>query len=273
MTLVYLAVAWAVGIWLSRWLWSLGVFGCAAPAAWLWAGALAAPLAGLAVARQQPRWRLPAVLLLFLVLGALRFQLTPFTPCFTPDDLAYYNGTLDDPAWATVTGVVLRPPEERDTRLRVRVQAESVTLGQDEEPLPVSGRRPVHHRPLPGLRYGDRVAVRGRLEAPPVFEDFDYREYLARQRRPHHGPAAGGHACWATATANGSGRRCIARARSRRRMSSPACCPSRRPGLLTGILLGVETRHRPGAVRRVQPHRRQPHHRHQLDSTSPSSPA
>jgi len=181
MALVYLAVAWAVGIWLSRWLWSLGVFGCAAPTGWLWAPALAAPLAGLVVARKRPRGRLPSVLLLLLLLGALRFQLTPFTPCFTPGDLAYYNGTAEQPTWATVTGVVLHPPDERDTTLRVRLQAESVTVGQDQAPLPATGRALFTVDRYPGLRYGDRVAVRGRLEAPPAFEGFDYREYLARR--------------------------------------------------------------------------------------------
>src|SRR5439155_15984021 len=30
------------------------------------------------------------------------------------------------------------------------------------------------------FQYGDRVRVYGALETPPVFEGFDYREYLAR---------------------------------------------------------------------------------------------
>ncbi len=179
MTLVYLALAWVAGIWLARWAWSLGAFGCTVPGPWAWAAALAATLAGLIAARRRPRWRLPAVLLLFLAAGAWRFDLTPFTPCFSPQDLAYYNGTLDQPVRATVTGVVLHPPDERDTRLRVRIQADSVTLGQGEEPLPVTGRALFTIDRHPGLRYGDRIAVHGRLEAPPVFEGFDYREYLA----------------------------------------------------------------------------------------------
>ncbi len=244
MTLVYLAVAWAVGIWLSRWMWSLGVFTCAAPAAWLWVMALMAPLAVLFVARKRPRWRLPAVLLLFLLLGALRFQLTPFTPCFNPHDLAYYNGTPEDPAWATVTGVVLQPPDESETQLQVRVQAESVTLGQSEESLPVRGRALFTIDRYPGVRYGDRVAVRGRLEVPPVFEGFDYREYLARRTvhtiipRPDvrvlgRGARSGfWPALYAVRT---EAQEVIAR-----------LLPEPEAGLLTGILLGVESGIDPG---------------------------
>ncbi len=243
MTLVYLAVAWAVGIWLSRWLWSLGVFGCTAPAPWLWVAALAAPLAGLIAARRwPPRWpaaSLALLMLLFLLLGALRFHLSPFTPCVTPQDLAHYNGSPERPVRATVTGVVLRPPDERDTRLRVRIEAESIALGQGQEPLPVAGRALFTVDRYPGLRYGDRIAVRGQLEAPPVFEGFDYREYLARRgvltmiqqpevRVLEH---AAGHWFWQTLyTVRLEAQEVIAR-----------LLPEPEAGLLTGILLGVES--------------------------------
>ena len=36
-------------------------------------------------------------------------------------------------------------------------------------------------RDRPLFRYGDRLIVSGRVEEPPAFEDFDYRDYLARQ--------------------------------------------------------------------------------------------
>ena len=36
-------------------------------------------------------------------------------------------------------------------------------------------------RSKPHFRYGDRLVVTGKPEDPPVFEDFDYRDYLARQ--------------------------------------------------------------------------------------------
>lgn len=239
MTLVYLAVAWALGIWLSRWLWSLGVFGCAAPTEWVWGALMAAAAAGLALAWRRPRGRLPASMGLLLVLGALRFQLTPYTPCLTPDDLAFYNGDAQRPVRAAVTGVVLRPPEERDTRLRVRIEAESISLGQEEAPRPVRGRALFTVARYPGLQHGDRVAVRGSLEGPPVFEDFDYREYLARRnvhtliQQPEvtvleRGAAQG---FWRALYAlRGEAQELIAR-----------LLPEPEAGLLTGILLGMES--------------------------------
>ena len=37
-------------------------------------------------------------------------------------------------------------------------------------------------RSAPHFRYGDVLELNGEVEDPPVFEDFDYRDYLAQQR-------------------------------------------------------------------------------------------
>ncbi len=239
MTLVWLIIAWATGIWLARWAWSLGAVSCDSPGPFIWAGLLALPAVVLVVSRNRPSWRLPAAAILFLLLGALRFQLSPFLPCFSPADLAFHNGSLDNPAWATVTGVVVKPPEARDTRVRIRLRAESLTLANQGDPLPVDGDALLTVDRALGLRYGDRIAVRGRLEEAPVFEDFDYREYLARQgvhtlvQQPQvtvlgHGY---GHRFWEA----------LYRFRDRAQAVIARLLPEPESGLLTGILLGVET--------------------------------
>ncbi|MCB0201483.1 MAG: hypothetical protein KDI03_15575, partial [Anaerolineae bacterium] len=84
MTLVWLIVAWIAGIWLARWVWSLGAVNCDSPGPLIWAGLLALPATGLIVSRVRPGWRLPSAAILLLLLGALRFQLSPFLPCFSP---------------------------------------------------------------------------------------------------------------------------------------------------------------------------------------------
>ena len=66
----------------------------------------------------------------------------------------------------------------------------------------------------PAYPYGLRLRVSGLLQTPPVYEDFDYRSYLARQgiysilEYPHAVPmaddttAAPGPACWRSCTAS-----------------------------------------------------------------------
>lgn len=237
MTLVYLAIAWAVGIWLARWAWSVGLFGCSTPPLWAWGGVIALAVTALVVTWRKQTVRLPAVCLLLLIAGAARYQLSPFTPCFTPQDLAFYNGTLAEPAWATVTGIVQQPPETRDTRLRVRVAAQSLLL--NEQTSPVQGDALFTIDRIPGVRTGDRITVRGRLETPPIFTDFDYREYLARRgvytliqqpevRVLQHDA---GHWFWSRLYAvRAAAQQVIAR-----------LLPEPEAALLTGILLGVES--------------------------------
>ncbi|MCB0242116.1 MAG: ComEC/Rec2 family competence protein [Anaerolineae bacterium] len=239
MTLVWLIIAWATGIWLARWAWSLGVVSCDAPGPLVWAGLLALPALALILSRNRRAWRLPAAAILLLLLGALRFQLSPFLPCFSPTDLAFHNGSLDNPTWTTVTGVMVKPPEARDTRVRIRLRAESLTLANQGDPLPVDGDALLTVDRALGLRYGDRIAVHGRLEDAPVFEDFDYREYLARQgvhtlvQQPQvtvlgHGY---GHRFWEA----------LYRFRDHAQAVIARLLPEPESGLLTGILLGVET--------------------------------
>ena len=111
MALVYLAAAWAAGIWLAHGAWQAGWATCAGPPRPLVAACLAVPLAGLALGRRRPRRRWPALVLAALLLGGLRYLLHPFEPCPTARELAFYNGQPSQPVWATVIGTVVRPPE------------------------------------------------------------------------------------------------------------------------------------------------------------------
>lgn len=50
------------------------------------------------------------------------------------------------------------------------------------EPLGKEGRILVFTSLYPSFKYGDRVKIRGKLEAPPVFDDFNYPGYLAKDK-------------------------------------------------------------------------------------------
>lgn len=238
MTLVYLTIAWMGGIWLARLAWSAGVLGCRQPGLLVWVGLLALPAAGLAVTYRRPSWRLPAALLFFLLLGGLRYQFHPFAPCFAESDLAFYNGTTEQPVQAMVTGIIVRPPEERDTRVRIRLRAENLLLGEAQSSQPVEGEALFTVDRYPELRYGDRVLVQGRLESPPAFADFDYKAYLARQgvhtmiQRPEVTILSRGHGSPVF--------RLIYDLRLRGQAAIARLLPEPEAALLTGIVLGME---------------------------------
>ncbi|MBI4328521.1 MAG: DNA internalization-related competence protein ComEC/Rec2 [Chloroflexi bacterium] len=85
-----------------------------------------------------------------------------------------------------VTGIVAEDPFLKGTRLRVRLDIESVAV--EGETRPAHGgliawlRQPVAlGQGVVEVGYGDRLRLAGRLEAPPVYPDFDYRGYLAQR--------------------------------------------------------------------------------------------
>jgi len=165
MTLVYLAIAWLAGIALAKAIslpWQvLPLLGLVA-------------FLGLLLWQDDRHVRLGALCVLALALGAGRFLLA--VPHFDETSLATYN----DAGRVTLEGVVVGEPDERELYTNLRVQAKRLTLPDGTE-LEVEGLALVKADRYPQRRYGDRVQVEGRLETPSTFEEFSYREYLARQ--------------------------------------------------------------------------------------------
>jgi len=165
MTLVYLAIAWLAGIAFAKTItlpWQvLPLLGLAA-------------FLGLLLWRDDRRVRLSALCALALALGAGRLLLA--IPHFDETSLATYN----DVGWVALEGVVVGEPDEREGYTNLRVRAERLTLPNGAE-LEVKGLALVKADRYPRRYYGDRILVEGLLETPPIFEEFSYHEYLARQ--------------------------------------------------------------------------------------------
>jgi competence protein ComEC len=113
--------------------------------------------------------------LVIMFLGAARFQSAQ--RIITPISLAYYN---ESEAWVEITGLLIEPALDRDTYIELRVRAEQLQLPDSAE-FPVEGMVLARTSIDNDWQYGDRLILRGRLETAPVFEDFSYRDYLARQ--------------------------------------------------------------------------------------------
>lgn len=175
MPLVWIAIAWLAGIALAS---------IQSRPLWAWLLLAAAGLLGAILLWRREALRLPLIGLLALALGGARHQFAQ--PVFNETTLAFYNGT----SAVTVEGIVWDEPLERATRTDLRLAVERLWLPNQAEPRVVSGLALVaaprfsdERRQATGLaewRYGDRLRVTGELETPPVFEDFSYRNYLAR---------------------------------------------------------------------------------------------
>ena len=206
MTLLYLTLAYLLGILLGRIGGDVGWFGCNFPH-WLWwlpMGLLPitpllnrlwlaprpnAPLrwpawAGFAPPRPSLSPALLTALGLALLLGSLRYAGQPLQSCWTSTDLAYYNlpaeSAFDQSApEVTVIGYVSSYPFIADTKQQMQVVVTQL--------IDHNGTHPVHGelQVKTGIRqryvYGQPLRLYGRLVTPPVFVDFSYQEYLARK--------------------------------------------------------------------------------------------
>ncbi|HIC93814.1 MAG TPA: ComEC family competence protein, partial [Anaerolineae bacterium] len=223
MILLHLGSAWLAGILLASLLHP--------PPGFLWL-LTPLPLAVLLLWRRERRARLFAACALALLLGALRYDAAAIPRHFDEGHIAHYN----DRGWVALRGVVVGEPDVRATYVNLRVAAEELEIeGRERE---VRGLVLVRAPRYPEYRYGDELRVEGLLTTPPEFEDFSYRDYLARRgihsllRRPRIALLARGR---------GNPFRAALLAFKRRAQATIArILPEPQASLLTGILLGVE---------------------------------
>ncbi len=221
MMLIYVAIAWTLGLLLGA---ALGPPPLMLALASLWA------VGGLALERKRPQGRCLATLALIAVLGAWRWQLAQ--PRFGPHDLASWN----DRGTVVAEGYLSAEPEIRHTDAQLELSIERLTLnGQTVE---VHGKLLASVPLYPLYAYGDRVRCTGKLETPPVLEDFDYREYLASR---------GIHSLmrWASleplpGRAGNPALRTLYSAKTTVRHRIDRILPHPEAGLLQGILLGLD---------------------------------
>ena len=179
MPLLWVSAAFLAGIFMAS----------LAAVSWLVWAALAALGVGLVFLELRPsnlsgwrrRWRgfapLPAgFLLAALFFGAARYQAA--RPVFDPSSLAAYNGQGE----VRFSALVVEPPVIKTRSIQLKLSAEEIfTLNGVSVSKPVSGLV-LATLPLGGdWRYGDRLALTGKLVDPPEGESFSYRAYLARK--------------------------------------------------------------------------------------------
>ena len=168
MPLIPFTLAWLFGIWLASRL--------ALPTIALGVATLVAAAGIILTWRApKPRWAFVLALALAAILGALRYNLAQ--PHFDQTTLATYNDQLKS---VTVEGIVVGEPDARDAYTNLRVEADKLIV-TDQPTRTVRGLVLIQAPPFTDFRYGDLVRAEGKLQTPTNIEEFDYREYLARQ--------------------------------------------------------------------------------------------
>jgi competence protein ComEC len=185
MTIIYLGVAWFLGIWLGQTL---------AVSSGVWLGGTAVATLTAVLLRSQPPAPLILACVAALCLGGARYQAA--VPLIDENHIAFYN----DQDAVILFGVVDAEPDVRDDSLNVRLRAGQLVLA-DGVIREVDGLVLLNLPRYPLVEYGSRLRLQGQLVTPPANPEFSYRDYLARHgvhslmSRPQleiRPPAAGG---------------------------------------------------------------------------------
>ncbi len=112
--------------------------------------------------------------LIFLILGAWRYQIAELQ--FTRSEFRQYNDLEKD---VTLIGTVVKEPDIREKSIKLTIEVSQI---QDEtRPRPIDGKVLVTTNRYPEYQYGDKLKIKGKLKIPPVFEDFNYKDYLKKE--------------------------------------------------------------------------------------------
>jgi len=119
----------------------------------------------------------PLFLLLAVAgLGAARYQQS--LPRLSPTNLTWYTQCEE----VTLAGAVNAFPDVRTNAVQLRVKVDEIQLPESNQPQPVNGNVLVRLPWNPDWNVGDRVVLTGKIDLAPEGQNFDYRNYLARQK-------------------------------------------------------------------------------------------
>jgi competence protein ComEC len=160
MRLIFLSCAWVLGIFIgSRF---------HLPAVLMLCGLLPVP-----AAFYWSKYRSKLVLLAFcLVLFFAAASYFSFRDYHEPP-LSRFNGR----AMVEIQGIVETPTEPKNNLSQIELAAREITL--EGTTVKTSGTLLVFLPLYPEYQHGDLLKIKGRLAAPPDFQDFDYQAYLA----------------------------------------------------------------------------------------------
>jgi len=111
--------------------------------------------------------------LLFLVLGIWRQQIAELK--ISNNELRKYN---DLDGEVVLIGIVSDEPDIRGRSQKLTIKTEQLMANNKE--IKVAGKMLLTANRYPEYQYGDTLKITGKLETPPVFEDFNYKDYLKK---------------------------------------------------------------------------------------------
>lgn len=110
--------------------------------------------------------------LIFFLLGLWRYQSAELR--IKNQELTKYNGQE-----IILLGKILTEPDKRENTVQLIVNTEKIAFG--EKIIATSGKILVKTNKYPEYNYADLLIIKGTLKEPEIFDNFNYKDYLAKK--------------------------------------------------------------------------------------------
>lgn len=110
--------------------------------------------------------------LLFLLFGLWRYDLAVSNA--SQEHIKFYNEQEN----IVFEGVVAAEPDIRKDQIKYTLKVDKVA--KFDQMVEVEGKMLVSTSRYPEFSYGDRLSIKGKLLTPKVYDDFSYKDYLAK---------------------------------------------------------------------------------------------
>jgi len=113
--------------------------------------------------------------LLFLVSGIWWHQQVELR--VINDELRKYNDLNEK---ITLIGTVIKEPNLRERNIKLKIKNEKLKINNEWKEI--EGMVLVTTSRYPKYQYGDKLKISGKLKTPPVFEGFNYKDFLKKDK-------------------------------------------------------------------------------------------
>ena len=111
--------------------------------------------------------------LIILACGILRYQIA-----LNNFENAELKNFIDFSEPIQISAKVIKEPDVRENNINLTVSVEELLINKIG--IPMEGKVLVTTERYPEYQYGDELKIIGLLKTPPVFEDFNYKDYLRK---------------------------------------------------------------------------------------------
>jgi competence protein ComEC len=112
--------------------------------------------------------------LIILAFGILRYQIA-----LNNFENAELKNFIDFPESIQILARVVKEPDVRENNINLTVNTEELLINKIG--IPMEGKILITTERYPEYQYGNKLEITGLLKTPPVFEDFNYKDYLRKE--------------------------------------------------------------------------------------------